>query len=88
MLTSKKKQDLMKKFGFHEKDSGSAHVQIAFLTKRINDLAVHLKKNRKDEHSRRGLLGLVADRRKHLKYLETTNKRAYGTLVKKLGLKK
>ena len=87
MLTSKKKQDLMKKFGFHEKDSGSAHVQIAFLTKRINDLAVHLKKNRKDEHSRRGLLQMVADRHTHLRYLKRKNKTEYESLVKKLRLK-
>ncbi|OGG57972.1 30S ribosomal protein S15 [Candidatus Kaiserbacteria bacterium RIFCSPHIGHO2_01_FULL_55_17] len=88
MLTKRKKHNEMKKTQRHEKDTGSPEVQIALLTRRIEELSAHLDKNRKDKHSRRGLLGLVADRRKHLKYLEGTNKRHYSTLVKKLGLKK
>lgn len=88
MLTKRKKQNEVKKTQRHEGDTGSPEVQIAVLTRRIEELSAHLDKNRKDKHSRRGLLGLVADRRKHLKYLERTNKRSYGTLVKKLGLKK
>jgi len=88
MLTKRKKQNEIKKGQRHDNDTGSPEVQIAVLTRRIEEISAHLDKNRKDKHSRRGLLGLVADRRKHLKYLETTNKRSYGTLVKKLGLKK
>lgn len=88
MLTKRKKHNEMAKTKRHDTDTGSPEVQIALLTRRIEELSAHLNKNHKDTHSRRGLLGLVADRRKHLKYLETTNKRAYSTLVKKLGLKK
>ena len=88
MLTKRKKQNEIKKGQRHENDTGSPEVQVAILTRRIEEISAHLDKNRKDKHSRRGLLGLVADRRKHLKYLEGTNRRAYGTLVKKLGLKK
>ena len=88
MLTKRKKQNEIKKGQRHENDTGSPEVQVAVLTRRIEEISAHLDKNRKDKHSRRGLLGLVADRRKHLKYLEGTNRRAYCTLVKKLGLKK
>lgn len=88
MLTKRKKQNEMTKGRRHDTDTGSPEVQVALLTRRIEELSAHLNKNNKDKHSRRGLLGLVADRRKHLKYLEETNKRSYSTLVKKLGLKK
>jgi small subunit ribosomal protein S15 len=88
MLTKRKKENEIKKGKRHDTDTGSPEVQVAILTRRIEELSTHLSKNNKDKHSRRGLLGLVADRRKHLKYLEENNKRAYGTLVKKLGLKK
>ena len=88
MLTKRKKANEISKTARHDKDTGSPEVQVAILTRRIEELSQHLAKNNKDKHSRRGLLGLVADRRKHLKYLEETNKRSYGTLVKKLGLKK
>ena len=88
MLTKRRKADEMAKTKLHDTDTGSPQVQVALLTRRIEELSLHLNKNHKDKHSRRGLLGLVADRRKHLKYLETTNRRAYGTLIKKLGLKR
>ncbi len=88
MLRKRKKQNEIGKVARHDTDTGSPEVQVAILTRRIEELSAHLDKNRKDKSSRRGLLGLVADRRRHLKYLETTNKRAYGALVKKLGLKK
>lgn len=88
MLTKRKKANEIAKGKRHDTDTGSPEVQIAILTRRIEELSAHLDKNRKDLHSRRGLLGLVADRRKHLKYLENTNKRGYSALVKKLGLKK
>jgi small subunit ribosomal protein S15 len=88
MLTKRKKQNEMTKAQRHDTDTGSPEVQVAILTRRIEELSAHLDKNRKDKHSRRGLLGLVAARRSHLQYLEQNNKRAYGILVKKLGLKK
>ena len=88
MLSKRKKQGEIKKGARHDTDTGSPEVQVAILTRRIEELSAHLDRNRKDKSSRRGLLGLVADRRKHLKYLESTNKRVYGTLTRKLGLKK
>lgn len=88
MLTKRKKANEIAKAHRHDTDTGSPEVQVAILTRRIEELSAHLDKNRKDKHSRRGLLGLVADRRRHLAFLEKTNKRAYGTLVRKLGLKK
>ncbi len=78
----------MKDVQKHKTDTGSAEVQVALISKKINALALHLKKNHKDKHSRRGLLQMVADRRKHLKYLEANNKRSYNSIIKKLGLKK
>lgn len=86
MLATAKKQKVIKKHQKHEKDTGSAEVQAAILTERIEELASHLKKHRKDLHSRRGLVKLVAERRKHLKYLEKYNKATYADLVKKLKL--
>jgi len=88
MLTKRKKANEMAKTKRHDSDTGSPEVQVAILTRRIEELSAHLDKNRKDKHSRRGLLGLVADRRKHLQYLEKNNKRAYGVVLKKIGLKK
>lgn len=88
MLTKRKKANEIVKAQRHDTDTGSPEVQVAILTRRIEELSAHLDKNRKDKHSRRGLLGLVAARRQHLKYLESTNKRQYAQLVKKLGLKK
>lgn len=88
MLTTKKKMAVMKSTARHDMDTGSADVQVALLSKQIDELAKHLKKNPKDFHSRRGLLQMVADRRSHLRYLESSNKRHYNALIKKLGLKK
>lgn len=88
MLTKKKKQSAIKKVQVHEKDTGSDDVQTAILSGQIDELAKHLKKHKKDIHSRRGLVKMVADRRKKLKYLEKKNKSRYNTLIKKLGLKK
>ena len=88
MLTKTKKTKIVKEVQVHDKDTGSPEVQIAILSKRIDELASHLKKNNKDNHSRRGLLSMVADRKSHMKYLEKKNPKRYGTLVKKLGLKK
>ncbi len=88
MLTKQKKAKVIKEVAIHEKDTGSAELQIAMLTKRIDELTSHLKKHLKDKHSRRGLLQMVADRRTHLKYLESTDKKRYNAILKKLGLKK
>lgn len=88
MLTTKKKAAIIKEVAIHDMDTGSAGVQVAILSKQIDELAKHLKKNPKDVHSRRGLLQMVADRRTHLRYLEAHNKRRYNALIKKLGLKK
>ncbi len=88
MLTAKKKAKVIKEVAIHEKDTGSAEVQIAILSKRIEELTSHLKKNLKDKHSRRGLLQMVADRRTHLKYLEGNDKKRYNAVLKKLSLKK
>jgi len=70
MLTTKKKQSIIKKHQLHTKDTGSKKVQIAVMTERIEELATHLKQHKKDNHSRRGLIKMVADRRSHLKQLE------------------
>lgn len=88
MLTKRKKANAIKKTQRHDGDTGSPEAQVAVLSKRIDELSAHLKKNHKDNHSRRGLLQMVANRRKHLKYLEGKDAKAYGKLVKALGLKK
>ncbi len=84
MLTTKKKQNIIKKHQLHDKDTGSPEVQIAILSKRIDELAGHLKEHKKDNHSRRGLIKMVADRRNHLKFLENTDKERYMSESKKL----
>ncbi len=88
MLTKTKKTRAIKAVQKHKDDTGSASVQVAVLSQKIDELALHLKKHTKDKHSRRGLLQMVADRRTHLKYLEKSDKREYSKLVKSLGLKK
>jgi small subunit ribosomal protein S15 len=87
-LTSERKQELVSKFGKGETDTGSAEVQIAMLTERINDLTEHLRAHKKDHHSRRGLLMLVGRRRRFLNYLERNNLEGYRALIKELGLRK
>jgi len=88
MISKTKKARVIKEVRLHDTDTGSADAQIAILSKRIEELAAHLKKNQKDNHSRRGLLAMVADRQAHLKYLEKKDPKRYATLTKKLGLKK
>lgn len=88
MLTKQKKTKIIKESAVHDKDTGSPEVQVALLSKKIDELAHHLKRNAKDNHSRRGLLQMVADRRNHLKYLEGKDKKRYNALIKKLNLKK
>lgn len=88
MLTKQKKAKTIKEIAVHDKDTGSPEVQIALLSKRIDELTSHLKKHTKDKHSRRGLLQMVADRRTHLKYLEGSDKKRYNAVLKRLNLKK
>ncbi len=87
MLTKTKKQKVIKEIARHDTDTGSPEVQVGILSKKIDELTRHLKKNPKDNHSRRGLLGMIADRRKHLKYLEKHSPKKYETITKKVGLK-
>lgn len=87
MLTKKTKEKIVTASQRNEKDTGSPEVQVSILTKRIDELAKHLKKNTKDHHSRRGLLQMVADRRTHLNYLKKKDAKRYAKLVKDLGLK-
>jgi small subunit ribosomal protein S15 len=87
MLTKTKKAKVIKEVATHATDTGSPEVQIAILSKRIDELTKHLKKNAKDNHSRRGLLGMVADRRKHLKYLQKKDPKRYEVIMKKVELK-
>lgn len=86
MLATKKKQGIIKKSQIHDKDTGSPEVQVAVISAAIDELAKHLRKHKKDNHSRRGLIKMVADRRTHLKYLERTNKTRYNALIKKIEL--
>jgi small subunit ribosomal protein S15 len=86
-VTSERKRELVGKFGRSEDDTGSAEVQVALLTERINELTEHLRTHRKDHHSRRGLLMLVGKRRRLLRYLERSDVERYRTLVAELGLR-
>lgn len=88
MLTKSKKQKVIKDVAIHKEDTGSAAVQIGLLSKKIEELAKHLKKHAKDNHSRRGLLQMVADRQKHMKYLQKKDPKTYDSVLKKLDLKK
>ncbi|MGC9031459.1 MAG: 30S ribosomal protein S15 [Minisyncoccia bacterium] len=86
MLKIDDKKKLIKDFQLHETDTGSADVQIAILTKEIENLAEHLKRHPKDEHSKRGLLKKIIRRKKLLKYLKKTNKERYQQISKKLKI--
>ena len=88
MLITEEKLKIIKKYKLHEADTGSAQVQIALLTEEIKRLVLHLKKHPKDFHSKRGLLKMVAKRRKFLAYLKKEGVRRYNSIVKKIGLKK
>jgi len=87
-LTKEGKQELVKRFGRDEADTGSTEVQIALLTTRINELTEHLKVHKKDHHSRRGLLSLVGRRRRLLAYLARTDLDSYRKLIAELGLRR
>jgi small subunit ribosomal protein S15 len=87
MLKQEEKEKLIKKYKIHDSDSGSSEVQIALFSEQINQLLGHLKTHPKDIHSKRGLLKMVAKRKKLLKYLKNESEKRYKSLVKKLGLK-
>ena len=88
MLLKEEKTEIIEKNRTHENDTGSPEVQIAILTKRINDLTAHLKSHKNDHHSRRGLLKMVGQRRGLLDYLKKTDIERYRALIEKLGIRK
>lgn len=88
MLSKKEKDNLIKKFQTHKGDTGSPEVQIAILSEEIEQVSGHLKKHKKDNHSRRGLLKMVGNRRRLLRYLKDEDKKRYEKIIEKLKLKK
>ena len=87
-LTREAKLEIIEKHGRSATDTGSPEVQIAMLTRRINDLTEHLRTHKKDHYSRRGLLKLVGQRRRFLNYLQRENLESYRALIKELGLRR
>ncbi len=87
-ITAEKKAELIKKFARGEGDTGSPEVQVAILTERITNLTEHFKSNPSDKHSRRGLLGLVATRRKLLDYVRGKDEGRYKSLIEELGIRR
>ena len=87
-LTRDKKLEILNKHRVHEKDTGSPEAQVSLLTARINDLAEHFKVHKKDFHSRRGLINIVNQRRKLLKYLKNKDYKRYRNIIEALGLRK
>ena len=87
-LTADRKQEIIAKFGSNPEDTGNTRVQVALLTARINDLTEHLRTQKKDHHSRRGLLMLVGRRRRFLDYLQREDLEGYRQLIQELGLRK
>ncbi len=87
-LSREEKQSIIGEFRTHDKDTGSAEVQIALLTKRIDELTEHLKVHKKDHHSRRGLLKMVGKRRRLLNYLKQKDVERYRQLIERLGLRR
>ena len=88
MLLKEEKTEIIEKNRTHENDTGSPEVQIAILTKRINDLTAHLKSHKNDPHSRRGLLKMVGHRRNLLNYLKKKDVNRYRAVIEKLGIRK
>ena len=87
-ITKEKKAELIKKFAVNEGDTGSPEVQVAILTERINNLTQHFQTNKKDNHSRRGLLAMVATRRKLLDYVKRKDDARYQKLIAELGIRR
>ena len=88
MLTNKEKDDLIKKYRIHKDDTGSPEVQVAILTEEIKRVSDHLKIHRKDNHSRRGLLKMVGNRRRLLRYLKGEDAKRYDKITDKQKIKK
>jgi small subunit ribosomal protein S15 len=88
MLSNDAKREIIETYKLHDADTGSAEVQIAILTKRINDLNEHLKVHKKDFHSRRGLLKMVGQRRGLLDYLKSKDIERYRSIIQKVGIRK
>lgn len=88
MAIEKNKAEIIQNYKIHEKDTGSSEVQIAILSERITYLTEHFRAHPKDHHSRRGLLMMVAQRRKLLDYLKRTGKERYDTIISRLGIRK
>ena len=88
MISKEKKSEIIAAYGRTANDTGSPEVQIAILTERINELTEHLKVNKKDHHSRRGLLKMVGQRRGLLDYLKKSDVGSYRTLIERLGIRK
>ena len=87
-IDTKTKQELIKKFARKDNDTGSPEVQVAILTTRITNLSEHFKTHKKDNHSRRGLLKLVSQRRKILDYVKSKDESRYKTLIEQLGIRR
>jgi small subunit ribosomal protein S15 len=87
-ITASRKAEVIKQFAKKSGDTGSPEVQVAILSERINNLTEHFKSHAKDNHSRRGLLKLVAQRRQLLDYLRRTNESSYSSLIEKLGIRR
>ena len=87
-ITAERKQALIKDYALKASDTGSPEVQVAILSERINNLTEHFKSHVKDNHSRRGLLKMVGQRRKLLDYLRDTNEASYKNLIEKLGIRR
>ncbi len=87
-LTQQRKQELMSQYQIHETDTGSADLQIAVLTERINQLTAHLKTNQKDHSSRRGLLKMIGRRKRLLAYIQSKDTKRYQQLIARLGIRR
>jgi small subunit ribosomal protein S15 len=87
-LTAEDKREIVERFGKDEADTGATEVQVALLTRRINDLTQHLRTHRHDHHSRRGLLMLVGRRRRFLNYMQRKDLEGYRALIRELGLRR
>ena len=88
MMTTEKKKEIIAAYGRTPNDTGSPEVQVALLTERINTLTQHLKRNKKDHHSRRGMYKMIGKRRGLLDYLKKTDLEGYRALIAKLGIRK
>ena len=87
-MDKRKKEEVLKEYQRHDGDTGSAEVQVAVLTQRINDITDHLRQHRQDHHSRRGLFKMVGRRRRLLRYVHKEDVGRYRTLIQRLGLRR